>query len=184
MSGLMMMILTACGQTESSASTQTGNKTLVAYFSATGNTKHLAETIAQVLNADLFEIKPTQPYTTADLDWHNKSSRTTIEMNDDKSRPAIAEKVENFSQYDKVVIAYPIWWSQAPRIVDTFVESYDFSGKTVTAVCTSGGSELGSSAKYLQSLNSKSAKWLEGRRFNSFATANEINDWLKSINFK
>ena len=177
-------MLTACGSSDAANDqsktneTKPANKILIAYFSCTGNTKHLAESTATALNADIFEIKPKVPYTSKDLDWHDKNSRTTIEMNDDSSRPEIAEKIDNFDQYSTIVIAYPIWWSKAPKIIDTFVENYDFSGKTIIPICTSGGSEIGSSGSYLATLTSNSAKWLDGQRFNTNTSADDIKAWF------
>ena len=185
MAAMMLILLTACGSSDAANDqsktdkTTPANKILVAYFSCTGNTKHLAESTAAALSADIFEIKPKVPYTSTDLDWHDKNSRTTIEMNDDSSRPEIAEKINNFDQYSTIVIAYPIWWSKAPKIIDTFVESYDFSGKTIIPICTSGGSEIGSSGSYLATLTSNSAKWLDGQRFNTNASADDIKSWFK-----
>ena len=118
-------------------------KTLIAYFSASGVTARVAREMAQAVDADLYEIRPEQPYTSADLDWMDKRSRSTLEMNDPASRPAIAQAVENMAQYDTVLVGFPIWWYVEPRIVDTFLESYDFSGKTVIPFATSGGSGIG-----------------------------------------
>lgn len=141
------------------------HKILVAYFSATGTTKGVAEHIANGLNADIYEIVPEDPYTDADLNYNDNNSRTTIEMNDPNARPVISGSVENMEQYDTVFIGYPIWWGEAPRIVSTFVESYDFSGKTIVPFCTSGGSDMGSSAASLEQLTN-GATWLDGRRLN------------------
>ncbi|MCM1578160.1 MAG: flavodoxin, partial [Ruminococcus sp.] len=116
------------------------SKILVAYFSATNTTEGVAKRIADGLNADIYEIIPAEPYTSADLDYGDNNSRSTIEMNDPNSRPAISGSVENMGQYDIIFIGYPIWWGDAPRIVSTFMESYDFSGKTIVPFCTSGGS--------------------------------------------
>ena len=129
-----------------------GTKVLVAYFSATNTTRGIAEHIANGLNADIYEIVPEEPYTDADLDYNDNNSRTTIEMNDPDARPAIIGSVEDMEQYDIVFIGYPIWWGEAPRIVSTFVESYDFSGRTIVPFCTSGGSGVGSSATNLAQL--------------------------------
>ena len=189
MSVMMLMLLTACGSSDAANQSNTADtqnetvsksnsKILVAYFSCTGNTKHLAESTATALSADIFEIKPKAPYTPEDLDWHNENSRSTIEMNDDNARPEIAETVSNFNQYETIIIAYPIWWSKAPKIIDTFVESYDFSGKTVIPICTSGGSEIGSSGSYLKTLTSSSVKWLDGQRFNTNVSVDELKDWF------
>lgn len=128
------------------------SKILVAYFSASGVTKNAAEKLAQAANADLFEIKPVRPYTDADLDWTDKKSRSIIEMNDLSSRPEIAEKCENMGSYDVVFVGFPIWWYVEPRIIDTFIDSYDFSGKTVIPFATSGGSGLGKTVENFKKL--------------------------------
>ena len=155
-------------------------KVLVAYFSATGTTEGVAEHIANGLNADIYEIVPEQPYTSADLDWNDNDSRSTIEMNDPNARPAISGSVENMEQYDVVFIGYPIWWGEAPRIVSTFMESYDFSGKTIVPFCTSGGSGVGSSATNLEQLTS-GANWLEGRRLNGRDSQDTVMEWVNSL---
>lgn len=118
-------------------------KSLVAYFSATGTTENVARKLAAAANADLFEIRPTVPYTAADLDWTNKNSRSTVEMNNPDSRPEIAEKTDKMDEYDVVFVGFPIWWYVAPSIIYTFLESYDFSGKTIVPFATSGGSGMG-----------------------------------------
>ena len=117
-------------------------KTLIAYFSATGTTKAAAERFATELNADLFEIAPEVPYTAADLDWRDKTSRSTLEMQDKASRPAIAAKCDNIAQYDTVWIGFPVWWYTAPTIVNTFIEAHDLSGKVLNVFATSGGSDV------------------------------------------
>lgn len=155
-------------------------KVLVAYFSATNTTEGVAKTIADSLGADLYEITPEQPYTSADLDYHDDKSRSTIEMNDPNSRPAISGTVENMDQYDIVFIGYPIWWGDAPRILSTFVESYDFAGKTVVPFCTSGGSGVGSSASNLERLTS-GATWLSGTRLNGNASRNSVAEWINGL---
>ena len=156
------------------------HKILVAYFSATGTTKGVAEHIANGLNADIYEIVPEEPYTDADLDYNDNNSRTTIEMNDPDARPAISGSVENMEQYDIVFIGYPIWWGEAPRIVSTFVESYDFSGKTIVPFCTSGGSDIGSSATSLEQLTNGAA-WLDGRRLNGSDSQDTGMEWVNSL---
>lgn len=128
------------------------SKILVAYFSASGVTKNAAEKLAKAANANLFEIKPVRTYTDADLDWTDKKSRSTIEMNDLSSRPEIAEKCENMGSYDVVFVGFPIWWYVEPRIIDTFIDSYDFSGKTVIPFATSGGSGLGKTVENFKKL--------------------------------
>lgn len=155
-------------------------KVLVAYFSATNTTKPLAEYVADSLGADIYEIVPQTPYTSADLNYGNSSSRTTVEMNDPSARPAISGSVENMGQYDIVFIGYPIWWGQAPRIVSTFLEGYDFSGKTIVPFCTSNSSGMGSSAQNLHSLTN-GANWLDGRRFSGGTSRNTMVDWVNSL---
>jgi len=140
------------------------NKTLVAYFSATGTTKNVATELATVANADLHEIKPAQIYTKADLDWHNKQSRSSVEMADKSSRPAITDKLANMSDYQTVYVGFPIWWDTAPTIVNTFFESYDFKGKTVYLFATSGGSSINKAVSDLKAtypeINIKSGRLL------------------------
>lgn len=155
-------------------------KVLVAYFSATNTTEGVAQTIADSLGADLYEITPEQPYTAADLDYHDDKSRSTIEMNDPNSRPAISGSVENMEQYDIVFIGYPIWWGEAPRILSTFVESYSFYGKTIVPFCTSGGSGVGSSASNLERLTS-GATWLSGTRLNGGASHSSVVEWINGL---
>lgn len=150
-------------------------KILVAYFSASGQTAKLAKTLAGVTGGDLFEIAPETAYTAADLDWMDKKSRSTIEMKDPKSRPAIAGKVADMAQYDTVFVGFPIWWYQAPRIIETFLESYDFSGKTVIPFATSGGSGIGGAEKSLRE-HCPRADWKRGRLVNSGAAA-----WARSV---
>ncbi len=142
------------------------SKTLVAYFSASGVTKKTAEKLATAANADSFEIIPVQPYTDEDLDWTDKKSRSTIEMNDPSSRPAIAEKLENMGGYDIVFVGFPVWWYVEPRIIDTFLESYDFSGKTVVPFATSGGSGLGKTADNFRKILGKNVTVKNGRLLN------------------
>ena len=158
----------------------TGSHVLVAYFSATGTTEGVAENIASGLDADLYEIVPEQPYTDADLNYNDNNSRSTIEMNDPSSRPAISGSVENMEQYDIVFIGYPIWWGEAPRIVSTFMENYDFSGKTIVPFCTSGGSGVGSSASNLEELTS-GATWLDGCRLNGSDSQDTVMEWVNSL---
>lgn len=185
----MVMVLTACGneaaQSETPAAEAEPAKastttTLVAYFSCTGHTKLLAENAAQVLNADLFEIKAAQPYSTEDLDWHNEQSRSTLEMNDDSVRPEIEGTIANFDHYTTIVIAYPIWWHQAPRIIDTFVEQYDWSGKTVIPICTSGGSDIGTSGSYIANL-AKTGDWKNGKCFFANPSLEEVKSWAEGL---
>ena len=155
------------------------SKTLVAYFSAGGTTKRAAERLAKAANADLFEISPSVPYAKADLDWMDKRSRSTVEMNDPASRPEIAEKLPNMAEYDRVFLGYPIWWYVAPRIMESFVESYDFSGKTLIPFATSGGSGIGKTADTLKKLT-PGAAWKNGRLLNG-SSGKELENWVKSL---
>lgn len=155
-------------------------KTLVAYFSASGQTAKLAKTLAGVTGGDLFEIAPETAYTAADLDWMDKKSRSTIEMKDPKSRPAIAGKVADMAQYDTVFVGFPIWWYQAPRIIETFLESYDFSGKTVIPFATSGGSGMGKTNEKLAP-SCPGAKLLHGKVFNSYSSKADLSAWIETL---
>lgn len=157
-----------------------GTNVLVAYFSATNTTEGVAEHIANGLNADIYEIIPEDPYTDADLNYNDNNSRSTIEMNDPTARPAISGSVDNMEQYDIVFIGYPIWWGEAPRIVSTFMESYDFTGKTIVPFCTSGGSGMGSSASNLEQLTS-GAEWLSGRRLNGSDSQDTVMEWVNGL---
>ena len=154
---------------------------LVAYFSCTGTTKPLAEYAAGYLNADLYEIKAETPYTSEDLDYNASSSRANKEQDDAGARPAISGKVEDMDKYQTVVLAYPIWWGEAPRIISTFLESYDFSGKTVVPFCTSHSSGIGSSDKNLHSLVADSTEWKDGKRFAAGTSEKEITEWLSGL---
>lgn len=155
-------------------------KKLVAYFSASGVTKAAAERLAGAAGADLFEVRPETPYTKADLDWRDKQSRSTLEMNDPASRPAIAEKLGNMGDYDVIFLGFPIWWYVAPTIINTFLESYDFSGKTIVLFATSGGSGLGDTEKSLRPLCPDSVTWRPGRLLNGVSTQ-ELKDWVAGL---
>ena len=152
------------------------SKKLVAYFSASGTTAKVAKKMAEAIGADLFEIKPEKPYTGADLNWQNKNSRSSVEMNDRGSRPAIAVKAADMPQYDVVFVGFPVWWYREPSIIDTFMESYDFAGKTVIPFATSGGSGLGDSAANMQKL-AKGAKVVNGKRFSGSVSSEELKAW-------
>lgn len=154
-------------------------KILVAYFSASGVTERVAKKMADAAGADLFEIKPDQPYTRADLNWMDKNSRSTVEMKDRNCRPAIAEKPD-ISGYDMILVGFPVWWYREPSIIDTFMESTDFTGKTVVPFCTSGGSGLGDSAKNMQAL-APGAKVLDGKRFSSSVSPDELKKWAEQF---
>lgn len=151
-------------------------KVLIAYFSASGVTARVAKTMADAAGADLYEIRPEQPYTSADLDWMDKKSRSTVEMNDPACRPAIADKVQNMEQYDTVLVGFPVWWYVEPRIVDTFLESYDFTGKEMIPFATSGGSGIGKAEKSLKA-HCPGAVWKKGQLLNGSGAA----DWIKGI---
>lgn len=153
---------------------------IVAYFSATGTTKEVAEKIAQILNADLFEIKPKEKYTSSDLNWRDKNSRTTKECNNPSLRPEIENKVENFDGYETIFVGFPIWWYKEPNIIDTFFESYDFSGKKIVLFATSGGSGLGKTVEDLKKVITKTAKILDGKVLN-FSSVNEIKSWIANL---
>ena len=184
----LMLILSACGtktaspvteEAASSAETAAG-KTMVIYFSATGTTKAVAEKIAAITGADLYEIQAAQPYTEEDRNWHDDSSRTTKEQNDPSFRPELGSEPPSLEGYTTVYLGFPIWWGQEPRILDTFVESCDFDGVTVIPFCTSGSSGIGNSGKNLEE-NAKSGTWLAGERFGAGASEEEIRAWIESL---
>ena len=155
-------------------------KSRVVYFSCSGVTKKTAELLSDVAGADLFEIRPEVPYTKADLDWMDKKSRSTVEMNDPSSRPAIADKVEHMEQYDTVYVGFPIWWYVAPTIINTFLESYDFSGKTVIPFATSGGSGMGKTEAVLHVLCPDSVNWKSGKMLNGYDRA-QMEAWVRTL---
>lgn len=155
-------------------------KTLIAYFSASGTTARLAATLAELTGANLYEIKPADPYNLADLNWNNKSSRSSLEMADTSSRPAISDSVSNMAQYDAVLIGFPIWWYEAPRIIATFLEAYDFSGKILAAFATSGGSGMGNTDNILQAL-CPNAQWKTGKRFSVSVDRETLQAWVDSL---
>ena len=170
-------------ESQSEESAEEGKKILVAYFSATGNTEAVAQTIANQLEADLFEIVPAQPYTDADLNYSDDDCRANQEQNDPDARPEITSTVENIEDYDVVLLGFPIWWGQEPRIMDTFVESYDWSGKTVAAFCTSGGSGIGTAESNLQELCGAQANWAGSQRFSQGADESAVAEWLSGLDF-
>ena len=154
------------------------SKKLVAYFSASGVTEKMAKTLAEVTGADLFEIQPAVPYTTADLDWMNKKSRSSVEMSNPDSRPEIGNKIPDMGQYDTVFVGFPIWWYVAPTIINTFLESYDFTGKKIATFATSGGSGMGKTDSILKKC-APNADWKEGKRFGS-ADKNALKAWAEA----
>ena len=159
---------------------QTGGDILVVYFSATGTTKGVAESIASITGGDLYEITAAQEYTAEDLDWNDPNSRTTKEQNDPSVRPEIGSEPVSLEGYSTIYIGYPIWWGQEPRIMDTFVESYNFDGITVIPFCTSGSSDIGSSGQHLAD-NAGSGNWLDGERFGAGASEDEIRSWIDGL---
>jgi flavodoxin len=153
---------------------------LVAYFSASGETRRLAKTFAEAVNGELYEIKPAQAYSSSDLDWNDRHSRSSVEMGDENARPAITDAPENLVQ-TQVILLFPIWWYQAPRIIQTFLERYDFSGKTVIPVCTSGGSSMGKTEYILKKSCSADTRWIPGKRFSSNAGSAAVKAWVDSL---
>ncbi len=156
-----------------------GGRVLIAYFSATNNTKGIANHLVAILDADLYEITPETPYTSADLDY-NTDCRANREQNDSSARPAISGSIDAMEQYDVIFLGYPIWWGQAPKIISTFLESYDLGGKTIVPFCTSGSSGIGSSATNLHSLAS-GATWLDGQRFSGSASRSDVETWVNGL---
>lgn len=156
------------------------SKKLFAYFSASGVTASLAKNLAAAIGADLFEIEPVIRYGKADLDWTNKNSRSSVEMNDKLSRPAVAKKLGNMSEYDEVFVGFPIWWYIAPTIVNTFLEGYDLAGKTIIPFATSGGSGMGETNEYLAN-SCKGAKLVEGKVLRRNACADELKKWAEEV---
>lgn len=176
---MAVLLMAACCQTACHAENGSGkpapaekaNKSLVVYFSATGTTREAARKLAKVADADLLEITPQKPYTTADLDWHDKQSRSTLEMQDEKARPALKMGKRSMATYKVIYLGYPIWWNQAPRVVNTFVEAYHLNGKTVIPFATSGGSSIENSVKVLKSTYPK-VNWQKGFLLNDASEAN------------
>lgn len=157
------------------------SKRLVAYFSASGVTKRAAETLAEAAGADIYEITPEVPYTSADLDWMDKSSRSTAEMKDKSSRPSIKDSNMDIAGYDVLFLGFPIWWYVAPRIINTFLEKYDFSGKKIVLFATSGGSGFGNTAAELKGSVSASARIIEGKLLNGRVSKAELEEWVRDL---
>lgn len=174
-------LLPACAQnkTEKAMPQNSAHKVLVAYFSATGNTRRAAEDLAKAMGGDLYEITPETPYTVEDLDWRDSSSRSTLEMKDLSSRPAIKSGKLDVADYDVIFVGFPIWWYTAPTIVNTFLESYDFSGKTMIPFATSGGSTIDKSNADLKAAYPK-LDWKPGRLLNS-TSYSQLADWKKQL---
>ena len=171
---LLTMSLSACSQKKENKEMK---KVLVAYFSASGVTKGVAQQLAEVTGGTLHEIKPAQPYTDADLDWRDKQSRSSVEMQDKKSRPAITDKLTNMQDYDVIYVGFPIWWYTCPTIINTFMEAYDFKGKTVIPFATSGGSSIKKACEDLKAAYTD-VNWKEGKLLNR-ATKKDLEDWVK-----
>ena len=199
---LLILGLTGCGNDKGRATTETADnakletdqsetldsvsntkesgEVLVVYFSATGTTKGVAEKIAGITGADIYEIKAAQEYTDADLDWNDSNSRSTKEQNDSSARPEIGSETISLNGYKTIYIGYPIWWGEEPRIMDTFVESYSFDGITMIPFCTSSSSGIGRSGQNLAD-NAGSGNWLEGQRFGGGASEDDIRSWIEGI---
>ena len=171
---LLTMSLSACSQKKENKEMK---KVLVAYFSASGVTKGVAQQLAEVTGGTLHEIKPAVAYTDADLDWHNKQSRSSMEMQDKSSRPAITDKLTNMQDYDIIYVGFPIWWYTCPTIINTFMEAYDFKGKTVIPFATSGGSSIKKACEDLKAAY-PDVNWKEGKLLNR-ATKKDLEDWVK-----
>lgn len=178
LTALLTISLSACSQNNKKESKET-KKTLVAFFSASGTTKGIAQQLAQVAEADLHEIKPEKPYTDADLDWRNKQSRSSVEMDNKSSRPAITNKLKNMQDYDLIYVGFPIWWNTCPTIINTFMEAYDFIGKTVIPFATSGGSSIKKACEELKAAY-PGVNWKEGRLLNRVSDA-DLEKWVESI---
>ena len=176
---VMTFGLAACAQNKGEKRMQTENRPLVVYFSATGTTAKAARTIADVTGGALYEIVPQQTYTSDDLDWNDRQSRSSVEMNDVKARPTLKETDADLAAYDVIYIGYPIWWNQAPRIINTFIESYDLKGKTLVPFATSGGSGITGSVKELENTY-PDLNWQEGKLLNG-TSRNAIQNWVGDI---
>lgn len=175
LAALLTISLCACSQSKDKKDEAT-KKVLVAYFSATGVTKGVAQQLASVAGADLYEIKPAQPYTDADLDWTNEKSRSSVEMKDKHSRPAIKDTVPNMQDYDVVYVGFPIWWGVAPTIINTFMEQYDFCGKTVIPFATSGGSSIEQACAALKATY-PNVNWKPGKLLNG-TSKKDLERWI------
>ena len=159
------------------------SKKLVAYFSASGKTAKVADMLADAVGADIYEIRPEVPYTKADLNWMNKKSRSSVEMNDKAFRPAIADKNAKIDQYDTIFMGFPIWWYVAPTIINTFLEGYDFSGKKVILFATSGSSGFGKTVEELKVSVPASCEIIEGKLLNGKQTIPKIREWTETLDF-
>jgi flavodoxin len=172
------LVVVACGQKKQNKPAEM--KTLVAYFSATGTTKGVAEKIAAVTGGTLYEIVPSEPYTDSDLDYNDENSRTTVEMNTPDARPELSGKPLSLEGFSTVYLGYPIWWGEEPRIMDTFVEGHDFGGAEAIPFCTSSSSGIGRSGKNLAE-NAKGGNWLDGRRFPGSVSEADLRTWIDGL---
>lgn len=179
LTALLTISLSACSQANKTTETK-DMKVLVAYFSASGTTRGVAQQLAEVTGGTLHEIKPEQPYTDADLDWTDKQSRSSVEMKDKNSRPAITAKLQDMKDYDVIYVGFPIWWYTAPTIINTFMEAYDFQGKTIIPFATSGGSSIKKACQDLKAAY-PNVNWKEGKLLNR-VSAEELKKWVKSNN--
>ena len=175
---LMAICLTACAQKKEGQDMKT-QKTLVAYFSATGNTAKAAQSIAEITGGELYEIAPQTRYTSADLDWNDKQSRSSVEMNNPQARPALKGTKTNITDYDIIFIGYPIWWDQAPRIINTFIENHNLKGKTLVPFATSGGSGIGNSVQMLKKTY-PDLNWKEGKLLNR-SGKDVLRKWIDQL---
>ena len=198
LSAIMLVMLGACGisggnnaapeqaaaepagAAVSDTSASNESKSIVIYFSATGTTKALAETIAETAGADTFEIVPSEPYTSEDLNYNNDNCRANQEMNDESARPAIADSIENIDEYDTIFLGYPIWWGTMPRIINTFLDTYDLSGKTVMPFCTSGGSGIETSVSAIKDA-CPNADIKDGFRGTSSTIGSQVEEWFNNL---
>lgn len=179
LAAVMSMSFIACAQNKGEKNMNTENKPLVVYFSATGTTARVARTIADVTGGTLCEIVPQQPYTSDDLDWHDRQSRSSLEMNDPQARPALKQTKVNVRDYDVIFIGYPIWWDQAPRIINTFIENHDLKDKSLVPFATSGGSGISNSVKELRKAY-PDLKWQDGKLLNG-SSRNNIQRWAGDV---
>ena len=182
----LALLMGACQNNQNNAEGEAAanGKTLVAYVTASEvrNTERLAKNLAEATDADLFEIVPALAYTTEDLDWNDEQSRSTIEMKDSTARPEVASKVENMDQYTTIYVGFPIWWYTAPRIINTFLEQYDLTGKTIIPFATSGGSEIGKSGEDLKKASAPNANWiLPGKVINGNPPVDSLKAWVETL---
>ncbi len=166
-----------------SASEAARGKSIVVYFSASGNTRAAAEKIAELTGSDLMEIVPEEKYTEADLNWHDGESRTSVEKDDESIRPAIKPDTKNLADYDTVFLGYPIWWGTAPKVLWNFVEKHDFTGKTVLPFCTSHSSPEGESGKTLERLSGSKGTWKDAKRFVEHPSDSDISSWVNETGY-